>query len=112
MRRWVTQSARGGTILRRALRTSDIGARWGGEEFALLLPETPPEGAFVVAERVRLAIAGFPVALGSEPVSVTVSVGVATLTPMIASPEALFECADGALYRAKATGRNRTIVGG
>ncbi len=101
-----------GRILRDALRTCDLGSRWGGEEFALLLPETPPEGAFVVAERVRMAIAAFPVALGVEPVSVTVSVGVATLTPILASPEALFECADGALYRAKATGKNRTIVGG
>ena len=67
-------------ILRKGLRTSDVCARLGGEEFALLLPETPGDGAFHVAERIRATLAETRyTGLGLPPdVNITISVGVAT----------------------------------
>lgn len=90
-------------------RPADVVARFGGEEFALLLPATTSAGALHVGERVRAAVA----ALGlphphSEPGHVTISVGVACITPDPApTVRVLVESADAALYRAKGAGRNR-----
>lgn len=81
------------------LRADDLLGRYGGEEFVVLLPETPLEVAQVVAERVRAAMAGQP--------GPTVSIGVTTSLVKGDSVDALLARADAAMYRAKALGRNR-----
>ncbi len=94
-------------LLQHTARGTDTVARYGGEEFALLLPDTDYAGAMVLAERLRRAVAGG----GWEKRPVTVSVGVATLTPDTAAAAALVKEADQALYRSKQAGRNRVHHG-
>jgi len=92
-------------------RESDTVFRWGGEEFAVLLPCTPTKGAVMVAERIRENVAAMPIRHGDQTTSVTISIGVGSIVP----PDASFEEAftefsvriDQALYRAKEKGRNR-----
>jgi diguanylate cyclase (GGDEF)-like protein len=96
--------------LRAVCRDVDIPARMGGEEFALLLPETDTAGARTVAERAREHIAGTAHrSPAGESFRVTASLGVATLRPG-ASGEALLQAADEALYRAKDAGRNQVAL--
>ncbi len=90
-----------------AIRDADILARIGGEEFALLMPETSLQEAIQVAERLRRIIAAQTVQCNPQPVSFTVSIGVATVTNDISTVEGLLKLADTALYQAKAQGRNR-----
>jgi diguanylate cyclase (GGDEF)-like protein len=89
-------------------RTEDIVARWGGEEFIVLLPYTNLEGASIVAERIRVALASD--CLAGSSMSVTASFGVAELQDG-EDAEALLRRADRALYRAKDEGRNRVVLG-
>ncbi|MDP4547903.1 diguanylate cyclase [Marinobacter sp. MDS2] len=94
-------------------RSIDLLARFGGEEFVVLLPTTGSEGAGVVAERLRTAVEGSPVKVsdGGAPVNLTISLGVATLlATQGADPQELIRRADEALYRAKTGGRNRVVV--
>ncbi len=90
-----------------ALRASDMIARFGGEEFVVLLPETALEGAAAVAERVRAAIAARPIALAGRAFAVSASIGVAQCRDDEASVERTLVRADEALYRAKTSGRDR-----
>jgi len=94
--------------LRHGLRVTDEAYRVGGEEFALLLPQTRAEDGLVVAERVRAAVAGrsFPLSEGG-PVRVTVSLGLAEIRADMPAQKDLYTAADRALYRAKALGKNR-----
>jgi diguanylate cyclase (GGDEF)-like protein/putative nucleotidyltransferase with HDIG domain len=96
---------------RAELRHYDVPARFGGEEFAILLPETPPEQAFEIAERIRRAVAGaaFDVETSSEPIRATVSIGVAAFPRDAADANELIHQADLAVYRAKLQGRNRVL---
>jgi diguanylate cyclase (GGDEF)-like protein len=87
------------------LRSGDLVCRYGGEEFLVLLPETPPQGALLVAERLRAGVS----VLDNLPVEVTVSIGVASAL-QDETPEALLQRADEALYKAKADGRNRVVL--
>jgi diguanylate cyclase (GGDEF)-like protein len=89
---------------------SDVVARYGGEEFVLVLPHTSGERARDVAERMRLAVRGLNVPNPGTPFGhVTLSTGIAVArTPN--EVRNLIEAADLALYRAKAEGRNRTVV--
>lgn len=96
--------------IRGCLRHVDLAARLGGEEFAVLLTETNAEGAAVAGERVRHAVGSLAMAVGDEPVQVTASVGVVTWSPMFATAAEMVAAADKTLYRAKAAGRNRTLV--
>lgn len=91
---------------RENLRTLDIVGRYGGEEFFFVLPETGIEEALAVAERLRRAIEQMRILADEETVSITVSIGVATMTPTITDLTTLIECADRALYLAKQAGRN------
>jgi diguanylate cyclase (GGDEF)-like protein len=109
----------GDTVLRaivdtcqQSLRANDVLARYGGEEFVVLLPETPRDGAEVVMERLRERIAAAPVVLeDGRNVHITVSIGLAALTPEDQDFEALLKRADEALYTAKHNGRNRVELG-
>jgi diguanylate cyclase (GGDEF)-like protein len=96
-------------ILRETVREIDLPARFGGEEFALLLPQTDAEGAEQLAERLRQALAGRPMTTHSGAlIAVTASFGVAAY-PDSATPAALFAAADDALYRAKRSGKNCVV---
>lgn len=96
--------------VRRNVRDTDVLARWGGEEFVLLLCDTPAADAVALMERLRQAVQAMqvPGAQGGQPITVTVSIGLARHTP--ADPLAgTLERADQALYAAKAGGRNRVV---
>lgn len=92
------------------VRSEDLAARIGGEEFAVLLPECDAGAAAGFAERLRAAVAATGFSPGGEPQRITVSIGIATLTPARATRAALMAAADLALYRAKKEGRNRVCV--
>jgi diguanylate cyclase (GGDEF)-like protein len=99
-------------IIRSQLRDYDIAGRYGGEEFAVLLPHTQPGQARRIAERLRMAVAaaGLDASAGGGPalpVRVTVSAGVASLAECGPGLHALIAAADAALYDAKTAGRNR-----
>ena len=97
------------SILRETVREIDLPSRYGGEEFAVLLPQTDIEGAHNLAERLRRALASRP--MTTEPgslVAVTASFGVASF-PAAATPAALFAAADDALYQAKHAGKNCVV---
>jgi diguanylate cyclase (GGDEF)-like protein/putative nucleotidyltransferase with HDIG domain len=96
---------------RAQLRHYDVPARFGGEEFAILLPETPPEQAFEIAERIRRSVAdrAFEVETSSEPIKATVSIGVSGFPRDAADANELIHQADLAVYRAKLQGRNRVL---
>ncbi|MGF1664080.1 MAG: diguanylate cyclase, partial [Kineosporiaceae bacterium] len=97
--------------LSRCVRDIDTVARYGGEEFCLVLPETSPEGAEVVARRVLAAVSGEPfVAPGGPPLHVTVSVGVAAFPEHGRTGGEVMRAADRALYAAKRTGRDKVVV--
>jgi diguanylate cyclase (GGDEF)-like protein len=91
-------------------RANDILGRYGGEEFALILPNTSTEGAAFLAERLRAAIADRPIDTDAGPLAVTVSIGVALQTADQTDVETLLSVADAALYRAKRAGRNQVVV--
>jgi diguanylate cyclase (GGDEF)-like protein len=92
-----------GGILSSTLRTSDFAARFGGEEFLVLLPDTDRDQARLVAEKLRLTIQAAQLRSGV----VTASLGIATIPHDAADPEQLLRNADRALYAAKRAGRNR-----
>ena len=91
------------------LRTTDILARFGGDEFVAMLPETGAKAACDVAERVRIAVENARANSGSGMIGSTVSIGIATFPGDGRILESLMENADAALYRAKTTGRNRVV---
>lgn len=95
-------------ILKVVARKSDVAARYGGEEMALLLPATDRAGAAAIAERFRLAVAAKPIVTDKHALKVTASIGVATWEPntVITRLPMLVKAADLALYQAKHGGRN------
>src|SRR6266545_4064778 len=98
-------------IFRAQLRHYDVPARFGGEEFSILLPETPTDQALEIAERIRRTIAesAFEVETSSEPIRATVSIGVAGFPKDATDANELIHQADLAVYRAKLQGRNRVL---
>lgn len=97
-------------LLQDRARATDMVARWGGEEFLLLLPDTAALGAREVAEQLRQAVQSTPMRWQQHSVPITVSVGAATWTAGSFDPAALIAQADAALYHAKHTGRNRVCL--
>ncbi len=95
-----------GSILRQNLRGADVAVRYGGEEFSAMLPATSVDEAETIAQRIRMHVerTEFPRR------KVTLSIGVATLTPELTAVDALVSAADKALLRAKAMGRNNVQV--
>jgi diguanylate cyclase (GGDEF)-like protein len=98
-------------VIRRSARETDVVARFGGDEFALILPDTGSEGAAAVGERVRERIAEHTF-LRSKGLTIhlSVSVGVATLPDVAASAEELVKAADVAMYRVKESGKNNVFI--
>ena len=99
-------------VFRQELRHYDVPARFGGEEFSILLPETTPEQALEIAERIRRSLADlrFDVETSSEPIQATVSIGVAGFPADGTGANELIHQADLAVYRAKLQGRNRVLA--
>jgi diguanylate cyclase (GGDEF)-like protein len=98
-------------LLREKLRQGDVSGRIGGEEFAVLLPECSAQDAVAVfSEPLRLAVEQAEFTLGGVRRQLTVSIGIAGLTPNRDNRSALMKAADVALYRAKDSGRNRVCV--
>ncbi len=94
-----------------ALREIDTFVRYGGEEFVCLLTETDVSGARTTAEKIRQTISGDPfISVGEDPVSLTVSIGLASYPLHGSGYQSLIEAADQALYRAKEEGRDRVRV--
>lgn len=99
-------------VLQRTLRTTELTARYGGDEFVVIMPSTQLEGAHIASERLRQAVAQtqFATTSGQHEISITLSIGVAAYPDSTDRPDQLLELADLALEKAKRTGRNRTVV--
>jgi diguanylate cyclase (GGDEF)-like protein len=96
--------------IRSAIRSTDLTGRYGGEEFLVVLPGCTPEVIHTCAERVRAAVADTHIAAGDVDLAVTVSIGTAILDPRANTPRDALSAADGALYEAKHSGRNRVVT--
>jgi diguanylate cyclase (GGDEF)-like protein len=95
--------------LKATLRAADVASRYGGEEFCILLPQTPLHEAVVIAERVRQRVSttAYPHGKNQPQGTVTISIGISTYARHIDTPERVIAAADRALYSAKSEGKNR-----
>ena len=98
-------------VVRERARKVDVLARYGGEEFAMILPEIDIRGATAFAEKIRAMIGESKFMFEGRHIPVTISIGVAELTPDVATYDDLIKRADARLYKAKQTGRNRVVAG-
>lgn len=98
-----------GKLVRQNIRESDLPARYGGEEFALILPETREAEAYELLERIRLMVAQTVFCLPENPLTISISVGVAQLEPRQHTAFELVELTDKALYEAKRNGKNQVV---
>lgn len=97
-------------LIKEHVRETDICGRYGGEEFAILLADTPLKNAYVFAERLRRGISEAVVNYNDIEIKYTISIGISEIDESIKNPEAWIECADAALYRSKETGRNKVSM--
>jgi len=96
--------------IRGAVRASDVIARYGGDEFVVLLPQTGPSGALEVAERIRHAIEECRIDIGGHVARTSVSIGIVSFPADGGDLAAMMEKADRALYKAKHAGKNRVVA--
>jgi diguanylate cyclase len=99
-----------GQLLLDSCRSTDISGRYGGEEFAIILPDTSGENALLMAEHLRHKFASMQIPYGSQPLQITVSIGASTLFEDTPDPQTWVMQADQALYQAKHAGRNRIVL--
>lgn len=99
-------------VIQAQLRHSDVLARQGGDEFIVLLPETPAAGALDVAERIRSGVENSPLLIAGKPVASTVSIGGASYPSHGRALDLLIAGADRNMYAAKSGGRNRVVLDG
>jgi diguanylate cyclase len=99
-----------GDRLRSALRSSDLMARYGGDEFLLVLPDTPPDGARRAVATIRRELERHPVVCHDNRIPVKASFGITAARPNELDVKSIIERADLALYRAKREGRDRVEV--
>ncbi len=97
-------------LIREHVRETDVSGRYGGEEFTILLADTPLKNAYVFAERLRREVEAAVVKYNDIEVNYTISLGVAEVDPSIKNYEAWIECADAALYHSKENGRNKVSL--
>jgi diguanylate cyclase (GGDEF)-like protein len=98
-------------VLAQTIRAPDVAARWGGDEFAVLEPEGTLDGALAVAERIRRAVHALSLTSSSgQPITITVSIGIAIYPTMGPTEESLFAAADRGLYAAKRGGKDRALA--
>jgi len=98
-----------GEILRGSVYDTDFVGRYGGEEFAILLPRAQPDGVLRKGEAIRSAVEGRAFQLAGERVQVTVSIGIAHFPRDGQTEDLIVQQADQALYEAKERGRNRVV---
>jgi len=98
------------TVCRRVTRKEQLVARIGGDELAILCPETPAEKARCLAERIRRSLSESPLSWEGSWIFVTLSIGIAEFDPAELEPDLLYAAADRALYRAKDAGRDRVCL--
>ncbi len=98
------------TLIRHHARETDVSGRYGGEEFAILLADTPLKNAYIFAERLRKEVCESVIAFNDIELKYTISIGIAEVDSSIKNHEKWIECADTALYRSKETGRNKTSM--
>ncbi len=101
-----------GDRIRRSVRGADLACRYGGEEFVLILPDSDQQAAAAIAERLRARMDHdpIPVSGGQSHLTITISLGVATIQGPEDNAEAILKRADEALYKAKREGRNRVML--
>lgn len=99
----------GGLVRSRMIRKEELVARYGGEEFAVVLPESGPEKVRIFAEKLRAMVEAHRFVFDGRRIPVTVSVGIAAMTPDMADPEAFIRAADMNLLAAKRAGRNCVV---
>jgi diguanylate cyclase (GGDEF)-like protein len=99
-----------GRILKRNTRVSDVAARWGGDEFVLLAPDTDSQRASIVAERIRCQVERCRLMIAKQEISITVSVGIASYPAHASRLTELIKRADQAMYNAKGLGKNQVCV--
>ena len=97
-------------LILESFRKTDIVFRYGGEEFVVLLTETPLESAQIALERLRKSIENYPFKFRNENLKITVSIGAAGVSEDINSGSELLDLADKSLYTAKESGRNRLVI--
>jgi len=100
-------------LLKSMFRTTDSAFRYGGEEMAIILPETDPEDAYILAEKLRETIQNIPCEFEGKKLHVNISSGVSTFHPLTdkeITKQKLIQMADQALYYSKENGRNRTTL--
>jgi diguanylate cyclase (GGDEF)-like protein len=100
-----------GRVIRSTIREYDIAGRFGGEEFTVALPEVDQDAARIIGERLRHAIEHTDIEITNKgvPINITISLGIASLTPGVSSAEEMLHAADVALYQAKLQGRNKVV---
>ena len=98
------------TVLRQQLRNTDIAGRYGGEEFGILLLDADSQTAWLIAERLRQAIAQHQVVHDGRTIQFTISIGLAVLDASMPTPASWLVQTDNALYHSKHTGRNRVTL--
>jgi diguanylate cyclase (GGDEF)-like protein len=96
-----------GEVIRDGVRRIDTAARYGGDEFVVLLPETDPTGAYVLAEKIRLGVADLAIAIPRADIQPSLSIGVVSYPGDGRTADELMIAADSAMYRSKRAGKNR-----
>ena len=96
-----------GTVISQTLRKVDISARYGGDEFSVILPNTDKRGSLIVAEKIRSSLKKIPLKLKGQEVTLTLSIGIATYPDNGTTREDLIEKADRALYESKNEGKDK-----
>jgi diguanylate cyclase (GGDEF)-like protein len=97
-------------IVRSRIRRNEVFSRYGGEEFALLLPETDVRGASTLAQEIRTLVASHDFIFDNQHIPITVSLGVAQWNPNVRTADEFIRIADMRLYQAKREGRNRVVT--
>ena len=98
-----------GEVIRSGGRRIDTAARYGGDEFVVLLPETDPSGAFVLAEKIRLGVADLRVDVAGSMIQPSISIGVVSYPEDGRTSDELMITADSSMYRSKRAGKNRVM---